>query len=110
MRTRARIEHSATPITITTTEIGLRSAARRSHMVTVLLVFCHGVIAEKVQDRLAQRQQKPDSAKPLAARDRHRSLPEPENSARRKHPQASRGQLDSVHVPGLPLSSQLRVR
>src|SRR5690349_2102206 len=97
IRARARIEHNATPITTTTTETGLRSAARRSHMVMELLVSCHGVIAEKAQGRLGRRQRRRDSAKPLGAPERHRSPPAPENSARQKHPQASQGQLDSVH-------------
>src|ERR1041384_1672279 len=110
IRTRARIEHNATPMTTTTTEIGLRSAARRSHMVMALLVSCHGVIAEKAQGRLARLQLKRDSARRLGALEHHRSLPAPENSARRKHPQAWRGKLDSVRAPGFPLCGQLRLR
>src|SRR6516225_4589772 len=110
IRTRARIEHNATPMTTTTTEIGLRSAARRSHMVMALLVYCHGVIAEKAQGRLAPRQLKRDSAKPQVAPERHRFQLALKGSVRQKHPQASQVQLDSVRVPGFPLYGPLRVQ
>src|SRR5215469_6364210 len=109
MRTRARIEHSATPITITTTEIGLRSAARRSHMVKALLVS-RGVIARKALGRLGRRQLKRDSAKRPAAPERRQFPPARENFARRKHPRESRGRLDNGRAPGFPLYAQLRVR
>src|SRR6266576_1442346 len=82
MRVRARTEHKATPITMTTMEIGLRSAARRSHMAMALLVFCHGVTAGKALGRLARRQRQRES----------------------------RARLDNERAPGFPLYAQLRVR
>src|SRR5215472_2244241 len=110
IRISARIEHSATPITMTTMEIGLRSAARRSHMAMVLLVSCRGVIAEKAQGRLGRRQLKRDSAKQPAAPKRHQFPPARENFARRKRRRESRGQLDNERAPGLQLYAQLPVR
>src|SRR5215467_13239891 len=110
MRTRARIEHNATPITMTTTEIGLRSAARRSHMATALLASCHGVIAGKALGRLAPRQLKRGSAKPPAAPKPRQFLPARENFARRKRRRESRGRLDNGRVAGFQLYAQLRVR
>src|SRR5215469_7070279 len=110
MRTRARIEHSATPTTMTTTEIGLRSAARRSHMAMALLVSCHEVIAETGQCRLAPRQLKRDSAKPQAAPERHQFQLALKGSVRLKHPPASQVRPDSVRVPEFPWYEQLRVQ
>src|SRR5215469_14044408 len=110
MRTRARIEHSATPITMTTTEIGLRSAERRSHMATALLVFCRGGTAGKAPGRLGQRQRKLDSAKPPSALKRHRFRLAPKSSVRQKHRQELQVQLDSVRVPGSPSCARLRVQ
>src|SRR5215472_6574826 len=110
IRMRASIEHKATPITMTTTEIGLRSAERRSHMAMVLLVSCHAVIAKMAQGRLGRRQLRRGSAKPLAARERRQFPPVPENSARLKHRPELRGPPDTVRVPGFPLYGQLPVQ
>src|SRR5215471_11514606 len=110
IRVRASIEHKATPITMTTTEIGLRSAARRSHMATVLLVSCHAVIAKMAQGRLAPPRPKRDSARPRGARVRRRSPLAPENSARLKHRPELRGPLDTARVPESPSCGLHRVR
>src|SRR5215469_14067709 len=110
MRTRARIEHSATPITMTTTEIGFRSAERRSHMATALLVFCRGGTAGKALGRLGQRQRKLDSAKLPTALKRRRFRLALKSSVRPKHRQVSQVPLDNGRAPGFPLYAQPRVR
>src|SRR5207249_8614056 len=106
MRVRARTEHKATPITMTTMMIGLRSAARRSHMAMALLVFCHGVTAGKALGRLGRRQLKRDSAKQPAAPERRQSPLARENFARRKRQRESRARLDNERAPGFPLKSR----
>src|SRR5690242_4880674 len=110
IRVSARIEQRATPITRTTTEMGLRRALRRSHMAISLLAPHRAATAKTGRGRPERPRPTRDSAKPRAVREHHRSLLAPENSARRKHPQASRGQLDTVHSPGFPLFGLLPIR
>src|SRR5262252_48313 len=110
MRTRARIEHSATPITMTTTEIGLRRAQRRSHMTILLLATRRAAIAKMAQGRPGPPRPKRDSARPRGARVRRRSPLAPENSARLKHRPELRGPLDTVRVPESPSCGLHRVR
>src|SRR5215471_18677280 len=85
MRVRARIEHKATPITRTMTEIGLRRALRNSHIIISLPESCFGTIRERARDRLAPPRPTPGSAKPRAARVRRRFPLVLESSAHLKH-------------------------
>src|SRR5215831_10558388 len=104
MRVSARIEHRAMPITRTMTEIGLRSALRRSHMAISLLACYFAEIREMARGRLAPPRPKPGSARPRAARARRRFPLAPENSVRLKHRPKLRAPLDSAPAPGSPLS------
>src|SRR5260221_11221099 len=110
MRRSARIEHKATPITRTTTEIGFRNALRRSHMSIALLVGRYAALGETAQDRLVPPRPKRGSARPQGAPARHRFPPARENSVRPIHQRASRAPPDSVRVPAFPSCVRPRVR
>src|SRR5262245_61532413 len=107
-RVSARIEHKATPITRTMTEMGLRRALRRSHIAISLLAYCFAAIREMAPGRLALLRPKRGSARSPAARGRHRFLLAPESSARLKHRRGSQGPPDNAHVPGFQSCERLR--
>src|SRR5215470_9022713 len=99
MRVRARIEHKATPITRTITEIGLRRALRRSRMIISLPEDCCAVILEMARDHLAPRRPMRGSARPPGVRGHRQFPPERENSERPKRRRAWQALPDSEHVP-----------
>src|SRR5258706_6109030 len=107
---RARIEHKAMAITITTTLMGFRSALCSSHMPSALPVAYRGVIAGMAQGLPALRLLKPGSAKRPGA-PRHRQFPlAPAGSPHRTRPLAWRGPLGSGRALGFRLYGRLRVR
>src|SRR5215469_538961 len=110
MRVRARIEDKATPITKTITEMGLRSALRRSHIVIALLVLRRATIAETARGHLAPRRRKQGFAIQRGGPARRQSPPARESSARRQHPRESRARPDSARVPAFPWCEQRRAR
>src|SRR4029077_7531311 len=110
IRRRARIEHKATPITITTTLTGFRSALRSSHMASALPVVYPGVSAGTAQGLPELRLPKPGSARRPGA-PTHRQFPlAPAGSPHRTRPLAWRDPLDSGHALAFRLYGRLRVR
>src|SRR5215472_17148885 len=104
MRTIARMEHSATPITTTNTLIGLRSAALSSHILKALLECSAVSTAGKAQDRPGPQQRRPCSAKLPAARGRRQSPTALTNFALLRPPQLS------PTPPGISRASAFRFR
>src|SRR6266852_2212202 len=103
IRTTASIEQRATPITITMTLIGRRSAARSSHILTALPAFYHAETAGTVEGHPAKRRPQPDSARRQAGPQHRRFLPAPGGSARPQHRRESRAPIDNVRAPDSPL-------
>src|SRR5215471_5356913 len=106
MRVRARIEHKAAPITRTMTEIGLRSALRRSHMTISLLARCFAKIREMARDRLAPPRPKPGFATPLAGPARRQSPPARESFGHPRHRRAWPTRPDSAPAAAFPSCGQ----
>src|SRR5229473_2447513 len=100
IRTIARIEQRATPITNTMIVSGRRSAARSSRILTVLLGFYRAEAAGRAGDRLAMRRPKPSSAKPRAAQERRRFLLARADFAHPRRLRASLILLGNARVPG----------
>src|SRR5437660_5851949 len=108
MRVIARIEQSATPSTMTTTLIGLLSAARSSHIARGLPEPCVRP-AGRDQDRLGPRKQKPNSARRRAAQERRQFPLARAGFAHRLRLQGLPALLGNASVPGLPLCARLAI-
>src|SRR6266550_1232080 len=109
MRVIARIEQSATPSTMTTTLIGLLSAARSSHIARDLPEPCRVRPAGRDQDRLGRRKQKPNSARRRAAQERRQFPLARAGFARRRRLQGLPALLGNASVPGLRLCARLAI-
>src|SRR5712692_8359275 len=106
IRTTASIEQRATPITITMTLIGRRSAARSSHILTALPAFYHAETAGTFEGHPAKRRPQPDSARRQAGPQRRRFLPALGGSARPQHRRESRAPIDNALSPESPLRAR----
>src|SRR5215469_1015436 len=109
MRVRARIEHKATPITRTITEMGLRRALRRSHMFISLLKHYCAAIPEMARDHLEPPPPMRSFARPPGVRGHRQFRPEREGSARPKHRRGLPALPDNEHVPEFRWSEPRRV-
>src|SRR6266568_1201948 len=109
MRVIARVEPSATPSTMTTTLIGLLSAARSSHIARDLPGACRVPPAGRDQDRLGRRKQKPNSARRLAVPVHRRFPTPPVSSAPLRLRQLSPSPPDILSAPAFPFGVPLRV-
>src|SRR6266436_1401384 len=100
MRTRARIEQSATPITKTTIVTGRRRAVRSSHIVTVPPAVYRAEGAGRVVDPRAPQRPRPGFAKQRDAPEHRQFRPALTNSARPQLPPAWPIPLGNACVPG----------
>src|SRR5258708_1662041 len=109
MRVIARIEQRATPRTITTTLIGLRSAARNSHIAMDLPEPCRARTVRTDQDHLALQRRKRSFARQPCVQGRRQSPIAPINFAPRRPLQLWTNPLGILSAPAFPFAVRRRV-